>query len=330
MKRLIAPALLLCLLALPISGCGSGNETSSTGEVPEKVASAMADRGASGQALANGWFGLLAATGSGTGTVTATPEEVRAGAELVKSYLDPAFQLQRASGERYLASNYVPTDIDRFKVSNVVVTNPREGVKVVRYVVRTPGATTPDSSTVLSSKALPRLSVFRWDEGSGHWMIVSHANFNTPVAAICDRKPVAVTKEKPDTSAEDVKTGETLVNEWRDITLGKTKKSVLDPANQIQLADGQGWPNPNGEKIKWAPARAYESRDIAITQNEDLLVASYDAVVSDLSVEGATYRSAASPRLLTYSRNDQGDWKMIALANFTVPEKVPAGVKCVK
>ena len=330
MKRLIAPALLLCLLALPISGCGSGNETSSTGEVPEKVASAMADRGASGQALANGWFGLLAATGSGTGTVTATPEEVRAGAELVKSYLDPAFQLQRASGERYLASNYVPTDIDRFKVSNVVVTNPREGVKVVRYVVRTPGATTPDSSTVLSSKALPRLSVFRWDEGSGHWMIVSHANFNTPVAAICDRKPVAVTKEKPDTSAEDVKTGETLVNEWRDITLGKTKKSVLDPANQIQLADGQGWPNPNGEKIKWAPARAYESRDIAITQNEDLLVASYDAVVSDLSVEGATYRSAASPRLLTYSRNGQGDWKMIALANFTVPEKVPAGVKCVK
>ena len=194
----------------------------------------------------------------------------------------------------------------------------------------TRGATTPDSSTVLSSKALPRLSVFRWDEGSGHWMIVSHANFNTPVAAICDRKPVAVTKEKPDTSAEDVKTGEALVNEWRDITLGKTKKAVLDPANQIQLADGQGWPNPNGEKIKWAPAKTYESKDIAITQNEDLLVASYDAVVSDLAVEGSTYGSEASPRLLTYSRNGQGDWKMIALANFTVPEKVPAGVKCVK
>lgn len=120
------------------------------------------------------------------------------------------------------------------------------------------------------------------------------------------------------------------MSEWRDITLGKTKKSVLDPANQIQLADGQGWPNPNGEKIKWAPARAYESRDIAITQNEDLLVASYDAVVSDLAMEGSTYGSEASPRLLTYSRNDQGDWKMIALANFTVPEKVPAGVKCVK
>ena len=330
MKKLVAPALLLCLLALPISGCGSSSETSSTGNVPEKVASALADRGASGQALANGWFGLLAATGSGTGTVTATPEEVRAGAELVKSYLDPAFQLQRASGERYLASNYVPTDIDRFKVSNVVVTNPREGVKVVRYVVRTPRATTPDSSTVLSSEALPRLSVFRWDEGSGHWMIVSHANFNTPVAAICNQEPVEVTKEKPDTSAEDVKAGEALVSEWRDITLGKSKVAMLDPANQIQLADGQGWPNPNGEKIKWSPAKAYESKDIAITQNDDLLVASYDAVVSDLAMEGSTYGSEASPRLLTYSRNGQGDWKMIALANFLVPEKVPAGTKCVK
>lgn len=329
MKKLTAPALVLALLALSVSGCGSGNETSSTGTVPGKVSSAMADRGASGQALANGWFGLLSATGSASGTVTASPDEVRGGG-LLKPYLDPAFQLQRASGERYLASNYVPTDIDRFKVSNVVVTKPREGVKVVRYVVRTPGATTPDSSTVLSSKASPRLTVFRWDEGSGHWMVVSHANFNTPVAAICDRKPVAITKEKPDTSAEDVKTGEALVSEWRDITLGKTKKSVLDPASQIQLADGQGWPNPDGEKIKWSPAKAYESKDIAITQNEDLLVASYDAVVSDLAVEGSTYGSEASPRLLTYSRNGQGDWKMIALANFTVPEKVPAGVKCVK
>lgn len=331
MKRPLGIALVLTVSALAVAGCGSDNSTtSSTSTVPEAVASAMANKEATGEELANGWFGALSATGSGAGSVTATPEEVKAGANLVKPYLDPAFQLQRSSGERYLASNYVPADIEKFKISKVVVTEPADGVKVVRYAIKTPGATTPDSGRLLSGDLGPRLTVFQWDESRGNWVVVSHANFNTPIAAVCDQEPVEVTKEKPDTSEADVKTGESLVNEWRDITTGKLKKSVLDPESQIQLADGQGWPNADGRKIEWSPAKDYEPEDVAITRNANLLVASYDAVVSDLSVEGDTYRKAASPRLLTYMKNAQGEWKMIALANFNVPEGVPSGVKCAK
>jgi hypothetical protein len=332
MKSFPSLAVLVSLSALLVSACGSdnGSSSTSTSAVPAAAASALADRGASGKALANGWFSLLEATGSGTGTITATPEQIRAGSELVKPYLDPAFQLQRASGQRYLASDYVPSDIGEFKISNVVVTEPTDEIKVVRYSVSTPGATTPDSGELLSSKVSPRISVFRWSEDRGHWVISSTANFNTPVAAICGQAPVKETKEQPTTSAEDVATGEELVSQWRDITLGKSKKSVLDPQNQIQLADGQGWPNPDGSKIKWSPASAYEPEDIVITRGGDLLVASYAAVESGLAIEGSTYGKSASPRLLTYRLNDQNEWKLIALANFNSPTEVPKGVDCAK
>lgn len=320
MKTFPRLALLVSVFALVLSACGSGSTStstsSSTATVPTAVASALADRGASGKALANGWLGLLAANGNG--------------AEVVKPYLDPAFQIQRASGQRYIASDYVPTKVGKFEISNLVVTEPTDGIKVVRYGASTPGATTPGASEVSSATISPRLSVFRWDQDRGHWVIVSHANFNTPAAAECDQAAVTETSEQPDTSAADVATGEDLVNEWRNITLGKLKKSVLDPENQIQLADGEGWPNPDGSKIKWSPAGAYQPEEIVITRGGDLLIASYDAVESGLSVEGSTYGKSASPRLLTYRLNDQNEWKQIALANFNTPKEVPKGVDCAK
>jgi hypothetical protein len=36
-----------------------------------------------------------------------------------------------------------------------------------------------------------------------------------------------------------------------------------------------------------------------------------------------------SPLALTYLQSPEGDWQLIALANFTVPEAIPADVDCV-
>ncbi|NQU36136.1 MAG: hypothetical protein HQ526_00895, partial [Actinobacteria bacterium] len=178
MRTFPGAVLLVSLSALLISGCGSdnGSSSTSTNAAPTAVASTFADRGADGEALANGWYGLLAAPGTGSA--------------LVQPYLDPAFQVQRASGQRYLASDYVPPDVDTFEISNVVATEPTDDIKVVRYGVSTPGATIPDSSIVFSSEISPRISVFRWNEDRGHWMVVSYAKFNTPVVAICNQTPV--------------------------------------------------------------------------------------------------------------------------------------------
>ena len=326
MNRLLAMLLAVLASALVFSACG-GNGGSSTYPADDPRA-VFADRDASGEALANAWPGLVGLTGSDEG-LTASPEEVRAGIALVKPYLDPAFRLQRAGGERYSIDSYVPLDVDELKVSDVVTTQPRDDIKVVRYVLRTPGATAPDESAVLGGGATPQLAVFRWDEQRGHWVVVSHANFNSPVAAVCNQAPIAVTKDRGSSSPADAALGNTLISQWRDITTGTTKGSVRSPEMQIQLADGQGWPNPDGSTPEWKPAKAYEYRNLATTRNGDLLVASYDAVAPNLAITGDTYRSTAAPRLLTYLRNPEGDWKLIGLANFAVPKGIPAGVDCV-
>jgi hypothetical protein len=51
---------------------------------------------------------------------------------IVRPYLDPAFILMRATGPRYTAGNFVPLDIDDFELSDFVVTEPREDIRVIR------------------------------------------------------------------------------------------------------------------------------------------------------------------------------------------------------
>ncbi len=182
----------------------------------------------------------------------------------------------------------------------------------------------------MSDEKAPRIVVLRWDEELGHWAMVSYANFNSAIAAICGQDPISVSGETPNTSPEDLALGTSLVEAWRDITTGKVKKKMLlHPENQIQLADGQGWPTPDDQPIEWAPAQAYDFANVGVARNGDLLVVSYDAVVSDLVMDGDEYRDTASPRLLTYLLSPEGKWEQIALANFNVPDGVPAGVECV-
>jgi hypothetical protein len=304
----------------------SSNATSAAYLDPE---AAFADPESSGEDLINAWFGLLALTGRGAGEVATSSEEVEAGMAIVRPYLDPAFTLLRATGQRYTAGNYVPLDIDAFELSDFVVTEPRDDVRVIRYFVSQPGATSPDAGTVMSDAKAPRISVFRWDEELGHWVAVSYANFNSAIGAICEQEPISVSGETPVTSPEDIALGESLVEQWRQRVTGELKEQVLHPDAQIQLADGQGWPTTDDEPIEWTPAQAYDFANVGVSRNGDLLVVSYDAVVSDLVMEGDEYRDTASPRLLTYLLNSEGKWEQIALANFNVPEGIPADVECV-
>lgn len=328
MMRLRLVGMTVIASALLLSACG-GEASTDEAASAQQIPAAFAESDASGEELANAWFGLLALTGREAGEVAESKEEVEASMALVRPYLDPAFTLVRATGQRYTAGTYVPLDVDEYEVSDVVVTEPREDVRVIRYFVDEPGATAPDTGVVMASGKAPRISVLRWDEDLGHWVMVSHANFNNPVAAICDQAPIAVTGEPPSTSDEDIALGTSLVEQWRDITTGKSKEKVRHSANQIQLADGQGWPTADGKPIEWAPASAYDVANIGVARNGDLLVVSYDAVASDLEMEGDEYRATTSPRLLTWLQGPEGKWELIALANFTVPQDIPAGLECV-
>ena len=331
------PGLVLAALvgAVLIAACGNQTSSDESAAFEARAAAytdpkgAFADREASGEDLINAWFGLLALTGRGEGEVATSTEEVETGMKIVRPYLDPAFTLLRATGQRYTAGNYVPLDIDAFELSDFVVTEPRDDIRVIRYFVSEPGATSPDAGAVMSAEKAPRISVFRWNEEMGHWVAVSYANFNSAIGAICEQDPISVSGETPATSPEDVALGTSLVEKWRDITTGESKEKIRHTANQIQLADGQGWPTADGEPIEWAPAQAYDFANVGVARSDDLLVVTYDAVVSDLVMEGDEYRETASPRMLTFLRSSEGKWELIALANFNVPNGVPGDVECV-
>jgi hypothetical protein len=335
MPKLRSLAVVVLVGATLLTACGSQSATveSPTSEVmPAAFADpngTFADPEASGEDLVYAWFGLLELAGRGAGEIAASAEEVEAGMAIVQPYLDPAFTLLRATGQRYTAGNYVPLDIDEFELSDFVVTEPRDDIRVLRYFVSEPGATAPDAGVVMGAERAPRISVFRWDEEKQHWVVVSYANFNSAVAAICEQEPISVSGDALVTSPEDRALGESLIEQWRDITTGKSTAKVRHPANQIQLADGQGWPTNDDKPIEWAPAQAYDFANVGVARNDDLLVVSYDAVVSDLVIEGGEYRDTASPRLLTYLRSPEGTWELIALANFNVPKGVPGDVECV-
>ena len=171
---------------------------------------------ATGGGLANAFFYLLSATGSPYGTVGTTAEQDEASKALVKPYLDPAFQLQRASGERYTAATYLPADVDAFEIGDVRETRPADDVLVVRYSIRTT-QTLPDAALVMGKDKAPRLTVFHWNASQKIWKILSHANFNTPVAAVCDKDPLVDNGLESPADPEDQALGVSLAEKWFDL-----------------------------------------------------------------------------------------------------------------
>ena len=292
---------------------------------------ALANPDASAEDLINAWFGLLALGAPSGGKVATSSEEVEAGMKVMRTYLDPAFTLVRATGQRYTAGNYVPVNIRAYELSDFVVTEPREDIRVIRFFVSQAGATSPDAGVVLSEEKAPRIVVLRWDEGLGHWVMVSYANFNKAIAAICEQDPIVVKGETPNTSAEDLALGMSLV-EWEaaNATGKPTDEVGQSPAAQVQFANGQGWPTTDEATIDdWTPAKSYEFDNVGVARNGDVVVVSYDVVVDGVVIEGEEFRDTATPRLATYLRDSSGQWQRISMGSFNVPEGVPADVECV-
>lgn len=309
------------MIVLTLTACGI--DTKGDTSVPV----AFGDRSADGESLANAWFELLSLTGSAKGTVEVTAEEAAAGAALVKPFLDPAFQLQRATGQRYTRDSYIPSDIDEFEISDVFVTEPRDDIKVLRYAIRTAAATVPDSGMVMSDELAPRLTVVRWDEEAGRWLIVSHANFNTPVQAVCNQEAIDLGSAEVATSNEDRELGETLARTWFDLLIAGDGSPILHPEVQAQNAAGSGY-TTSAEYVK-GQMKSAEFSDFVVTRNRDLIIVTLGVETEGTVFAGSTaLGSQKNARLLTFLKDDQGEWKLIATATFNPPAEVPAEVEC--
>jgi len=93
----------------------------------------------------------------------------------LRSFLSPAFQVQRADGSALARDQYLteplPT-VETFKITKLVATQ-AGSVLVARYLATVTGKVNGKPYT---PGPAPRLSVFTWN-GSA-WQLAAHANFN--------------------------------------------------------------------------------------------------------------------------------------------------------
>ena len=92
------------------------------------------------------------------------------------TFLDPAFQIQRANGSREDKASYLadPAKFGDFEVSGYRVT--RGGTIIVASFSVTAKETI--SGVVYKKTPAPRIATFRYDKG--RWTLISYGNFNAP------------------------------------------------------------------------------------------------------------------------------------------------------
>lgn len=267
-----------------------------------------------GVSLVNRFFDLLIAAGGPSGTNTSATQALR-------EFLYPAFQFQRADGTGGSVFKYTPPLVAGYTLINATTSAPADDLVAVRYFIATNETT---GAGTLGSAIQPRLSVFFWGQGSSTtaWKLLSHANFNPLVSAICSSATdTPVSAESPTKNGQPVipTLANQLVKEWWDNLVLGNGSAMLDPAALIQRADGSGG---LGSAYVGPKVSNYTFGNMTETSNTEVLVARYDVKVDEL-LEGKKYSTAVKPRLMTFL-NKKGTWKVVGYANFDVPEvKVP-------
>jgi hypothetical protein len=304
------------------------NPSSITLAANAPYAEVFSNKNASGVELANAFFELLSKTSSPTGVVGTTAEQDKAFKALRKSYLDPAILVQRATGERYTFDTYHPADVEKFQIGDLSVTAPAADVRVVRYFVRAT-ETLPDTAIAMSNDKAPRLTVFHWSGADSRWKVLSHANFNTPIAVICNQKPIVDNNLVSPASAEDQVLGENLIGTFYDLLTKGDALPILHPEIQFQSASGIGYARLQNRPApsKYDGLQFYKP---IVTRNGRLLVVStYTEAKQRTLMQHNQLRAGGAPNLSTFFKSDDGKWSLVAVSSFAVPKALPDGLVCV-
>ena len=110
----------------------------------------------------------------------------------------------------------------------------------------------------------------------------------------------------------------TLAHEGRDTFQGLNR--FLDPAFLLQRGNGT-WLDKKGYLAEPAIVDAYEVRNIVVTRSGNVRVVRFEANTTQI-IEGQPVPGGWIPRLSTFVRNKNGNWRLIAHANFLLPPAI--------
>lgn len=220
---------------------------------------------------------------------------------------------------------YTPTDIDNFKTSDVSITLPANGIMVASYKVSLPNRVDLKTQSIMSGQTVPRLTVLRWDAKQQQWKIFSHADFDTPSATLCGA-PSGIKPRRAQFNEADIALARRILD--RQFASAVKGHSTEELASGFQLVYASGEQRGSQGPINYRFAQKPKLSDIEATRNGNLLAIRFNGPGAT-SFNGRPVDPSVKPRLLTYLKNDQGEWQRIAAAIFSVTARVAADVQCV-
>jgi hypothetical protein len=298
-------------------------------KTPPSVLNALTPSGLNtfGIKAINEAYTIFSQVGSKTGDIGGRLNQENANAvKNAKSLFDDKALIQTARLKYGLTKKtFTPTDIDEFKASDVVVTIPASGIIVASYKIALPNRVDLKAKTILSGDNVPRLTVLRWDNKKKQWLVFSHADFDTPSAILCGEP----SKFKPHTShysEDNIRLARKILEtQFANVVKGN---STIGQAKGFQVVYASGEQRDSTQQPSYTFSQKPKITEIEATRNGNLLAIRYNGPGA-ASFEGSAVDPSVKPRLLTFYKNEKGDWERVSAAIFSVTSKVANDIKCV-
>jgi hypothetical protein len=272
-------------------------------------------------------YTIFSQVGSKTGEIGGRINQENANAvKNAKALFDDKALIQTARLQYGLTKKtFTPTDVDEFKTTDVIVTIPANGIIVASYKMALPNRVDLNTKTILSGEMLPRLTVLRWDERKKQWLVFSHADFDTPTAMLCGTAS-GIKPAKSHFSKANLE----LARYVLDLHFNNFVKGNLafQQADGFQVVYASGEQKVSTKRPPFSFAQKPKRSDVEATRSDKLLAIRYNGPGAT-SFEGGAVDPSVKPRLLTFYKNENGDWERISAAIFSVTSKVANDVKCV-
>lgn len=222
------------------------------------------------------------------------------------SFIDPAYQIQRADGTGDDRAAYLqnPPTLKSFKIGDTFNAILNDNLLTVRYTIVVDELV---NGKMLSLGEAPRLTTFIWREGA--WFLASHASFLLPQSGV-------------PTLADPNATGRELAEQFITILKNKDQSALTDflaPGFQIQRADGSGADRAQYLDTDINISNFELGSDVTAVQDGATLTVRWSLMI-DETINGEVTGKAQAPRLSTFVWENNG-WRLLSHANFNPPTK---------
>lgn len=326
MNRLITVLSLVAAIILAVPALQSRADEQRVYNTPPSALSQLSqdELNSFGLKLVNESYEIRSKVAKPTGDVAADINSDAARA-VVDLYDDDAL-IQRARLNYALTKKtYVPNHTGKFTVSNVALSRTSETVLVVSFDVLLPERVSLQSGNVYSGDTMPRILVLRWNDQDRMWKIVSHGDFDAPRTYLCGANKDFM-PEKSVFKQEDIELAKELWDKVQTSSLTGHPETMQSKGFQYVFSSGERKTAPG--KVRAKLKKREEIVNVEAKKSGDLFVMRFDAV-SPMTIDSQDVEKSLRPRLITFHKDADGEWRMNAIAVFLVTAKFADNVKCV-